>query len=334
MKFIRNVFRQSVFDRDNHQCVICGLPAKDAHHIIERRLFEDGGYYLDNGASLCEVHHLEAEMTILSSEEIREAAGITSIVLPSHLYESYKYDKWGNIVMPNGIRIKGELFYDESVQKILNKGAVLHLFSKYVKYPRTYHLPWSKSLTKDDKMLSSFEGFENERVIVTEKMDGEQTTMYSDYIHSRSINSGSHPSRSWVKNLWGQIYWKIPEGWRVCGENLYAKHSIHYKQLDTYFLAFNVWDAKNNCTSWDDFLLIIDELNLSHPKVLYDGMWDEKVIKDIEVDEEKSEGYVVRVAREFSYSEFKNVVAKYVRANHVHSHGHWMQRKIIKNEIL
>jgi len=76
----RDEFREGVFKRDNYKCVICGLPAVDAHHIMERRLFSNGGYFLDNGASLCEEHHLEAEMTILSTDEIRQAAGIKSIV--------------------------------------------------------------------------------------------------------------------------------------------------------------------------------------------------------------------------------------------------------------
>lgn len=32
----RDDFREGVFLRDNHQCVICKEPGKDAHHIIER----------------------------------------------------------------------------------------------------------------------------------------------------------------------------------------------------------------------------------------------------------------------------------------------------------
>ena len=30
----RDEFREGVFKRDGHKCVICGQPAKDAHHII------------------------------------------------------------------------------------------------------------------------------------------------------------------------------------------------------------------------------------------------------------------------------------------------------------
>lgn len=71
----RDVFRESTFERDKHKCVICGAKAQDAHHIIERRLWDDGGYYIDNGASLCGEHHIMAEQTTLSVEEIREKAG-------------------------------------------------------------------------------------------------------------------------------------------------------------------------------------------------------------------------------------------------------------------
>jgi 5-methylcytosine-specific restriction endonuclease McrA len=41
----RDEFREGVFERDNHKCVICGKPAVDAHHIMERRLFPDGGKF-------------------------------------------------------------------------------------------------------------------------------------------------------------------------------------------------------------------------------------------------------------------------------------------------
>lgn len=79
----RDDFRNAVFKRDNHKCVVCGALAKDAHHIIERRLWPDGGYYIENGSSVCEVCHLAAESTILSCDELREKCGIKEIVLPS-----------------------------------------------------------------------------------------------------------------------------------------------------------------------------------------------------------------------------------------------------------
>lgn len=139
----RDEFREGVFLRDDRRCVICGAPAVDAHHIIERRLWEDGGYLLDNGASLCAEHHLAAERTTLGCEEIRAAAGIHLVVLPEDFDRAEVYTKWGDVILPDGRRSPGPLFRDASVQKVLGEGKVLSLYTSYVKHPRTRHLPWS-----------------------------------------------------------------------------------------------------------------------------------------------------------------------------------------------
>ncbi len=101
----RNEFRKQVLARDDHRCVICSS-GDDlvAHHIIERRLFEDFGFYIQNGSTLCPEHHIKAEQTILSCEEIRKAAGITVILLPPRLYQDTRYEKWGKIILRDGRR--------------------------------------------------------------------------------------------------------------------------------------------------------------------------------------------------------------------------------------
>lgn len=322
----RDAFREGVFKRDRYTCVFCTKPAVDAHHILERRLWPDGGYYLDNGASVCEEHHILCEQTAISVEDVRIACGITKPVLPPHLYTDVSYDKWGNVVLADGRRLRGELFYDESVQKILHQGKVLDLFDKYVKYPRTYHLPWSENLTEDDRMMPSTEAFHGRRVIVTEKMDGENTTMYNDYIHARSLDSRNHESRNWVKTFWSRIGYNIPEGWRVCGENLFAKHSIGYEELPTYFMGFSVWTDHNDCLSWDETQEWFELLGITSVPVVYDGVYDEKVIRSLytPADWQSSEGYVVRIADSFPFKDFKHVTGKYVRKNHVQTVKHWM----------
>ena len=340
----RDEFRESVFKRDGYLCVICGETAKDAHHIIERRLFSDGGYYLDNGASLCEKHHLEGEMTVLECDVIRSAAGIKVVVIPEHFYEDVEYDKWGNQIMKNGTRVKGELFDDESVQKILKAGNVLNQFTDYVKYPRTYHLPWSPGMNRDDRMMTNTNIFRGQRIMICEKLDGENTTWYKDRMTARSLETSSHPSRNWVKNLWAQHAYELPEGWRVCGENMFAKHAIHYTKengnaLDSYFYVFSIWDEKNMCLSWDETLEWAELLGLTVVPVYYYGVYDIDVIselnKEMEANPGTVEGYVIRLAREYHYSEFRDVCGKYVRKNHVqNNHGHWSQQKIIKNELI
>lgn len=70
-----------------------------------------------------------------------------------------------------------------------------------MKYPRTPHLPWSPGASVDDVRLEGLDGFEGEEVVVTEKLDGENTTLYRDGLHARSMDSAHHPSRTWVKAL-------------------------------------------------------------------------------------------------------------------------------------
>lgn len=331
----RDDFRERVFARDGHKCVICKEAGQDAHHILERRLFEDGGYYMSNGATLCGRHHIEAEQTTLSVEAIRAAAGITAPALPSHFYPDECYSKWGDIILPTGRRTKGELFSDESVQKILAMGGVLKDYSDYVKYPRTLHLPWSPGATDDDRIHKSLEALEHEEVVVTEKMDGENTNFYTDYYHARSLDSESHLSQSWARAYHAKMSWQIPPGWRVCAENLYARHSVAYDDLSSYIQAFSIWDGTNTCLSWDEFTEWCALLELTHVPVLYRGPWNEKLIRDLydESKRSKMEGYVVRVARRFTFAEFRRVVGKFVRAGHVQTTHNWKQQVVVPNGL-
>lgn len=333
----RNDFRQLVFERDQNRCVVCKATAVDAHHILERRLFDDGGYYLNNGVSLCSDHHLKAEKTLISCEDLRNYAGITELMIPEHFYTDTKYDKWGNIILPNGTRIKGELFHTEQVQHILKEAFLLQDFTEYVKYPRTYHFPWSPNLQNDDRMMHDLTPFEGKRVIVSLKMDGENANLYPNYIHARSLLWASHPSRTWIKSFWGSMKHDIPEGWRICGENVFAEHSIHYKNLDSYFYAFSIWNERNNCLAWDEFVDVCEMLNLKHVPVLYDGIWDPEKIQALLIDKTSDgnimEGYVGRIADEISYGSWRRVVGKCVRKDHVQTDEHWLEKPLVKNNL-
>lgn len=323
----REQFREGCLARDSYECVICHATSDlSVHHIMERRLWSDGGYYLENGATLCEEHHKLAESTILTPQEIRDAAGVSKVLLPDSLY-SGEYDKWGNLYLEDGRRMPGELFYDESVQKI-----IVGDFVKYVKYPRTPHLPFSPGFSDDDINWLSDEHMEGIEVVITEKMDGENTTMYDDFIHSRSLESGYHPSRTWVKNLHGNIAHDIPANFRVSGENLYAEHSIHYSNLDSYFMVFSIWD-RETCLSWDETIEYANLLGLTTVPVFYKGAYHVEDIRSLSVDTERSEGFVVRPAASFSLQDFRRLVAKWVRPDHIKSDHHWIYKQVKNNDL-
>jgi len=102
---------------------------------------------------------------------------------------------------------------------------------------------------------------------------------------------------------WAQVGWKIPPGWRVCGENLFAKHSIH----------------------------------LATVPVLYAGPWDERHIRSLYTPNwngDELEGYVVRLVGAFTYGQFRRAVAKYVRTDHIRTRLHWWHgQPVTRNEL-
>lgn len=209
-----------------------------------------------------------------------------------------------------------------------------------VKYPRTWHLPWSPHNERHDHKLDDCSCFHGREVVVTEKMDGENTTLYHDAVHARSLDSANHPSRNWIKNLWSDIRWQIPEGMRICGENLYAVHSLEYNNLESYFQVFNIWIG-STCLSWDDTVKWCKDLKLTTVPLLYRGVWDEHLEREYKAfawSYEKNppkdhEGYVVRVADAFEMVDWTKSIAKYVRADHIQTDQHWMAQELRVNGL-
>lgn len=205
------------------------------------------------------------------------------------------------------------------------------------KYPRTPHLPFSPGKSLDDISIFTTDHFERmDTVVITEKLDGENTTMYSDYIHSRSLDGRNHISMNYVKNLWANIRYKIPSDYRICGENVFAEHSIHYSALENYFYVFSIWQ-KNTCLNLEETLYICEDLELNYVPILYKGKYSDKTAFSCFTGKSKvggeQEGFVVRNINEFVFNEFSNNIAKYVRANHVQTNEHWKNKPITQNEL-
>jgi hypothetical protein len=291
---------------------------------------------------------MEAEQTVISCEELRYKAGITETILPEHFeidkYESLEYlDHWGNIILPTGLRVRGEIFYQENVQKILSEANLLKIFLKYVKYPKTYHAFWSPNIKRDDCTHSNMDQFLNKTLIGTIKLDGENSNLYSDYYHARSISSLHHKSRSWIKAFHARIATDIPEKWRLCGENMFAKHSIHYKHLKSFFYLFSVWDETNMALSWKETREWADLLNIEMVPIFCIGEFS--TVDDMKArfedafdiycknSKDEVEGYVIRIADRIPYRNFRKYTAKVVRKDHVTTDDHWLTGDVIPNEL-
>ena len=240
------------------------------------------------------------------------------------------------------------------------------LNNNYYRFPRTFHFEFSESLQNDDRMLHSLSALKNRRIIVSEKLDGENATLGRNYIHARSTSSKDHPSRHFVKSIHASFKHLIPEGWRICGENMFALHSIYYTGLPSYFFVFAIFNEYNEEIPWDETVAMCNDLGLIHVPVLYDGIWDldkikecytgvsayegwqpKKTVADFKtfrkmiLDGDKieqfadptQEGYVTRVSDGFHYDNFASHTAKFVRKSHVACSDHWMSEQIIKNKL-
>jgi hypothetical protein len=200
------------------------------------------------------------------------------------------------------------------------------------KYPHTPHLPWS-NLNGSNRRVLNCTHFEGKEVVITEKLDAEGITLYSDYLHARSIDSSrnGHLSRCIIKRLHSEIKFLIPQEVYVCGEYMYAKHSIYYDALTSWFYVFGVYN-KNTCLSWDQTVEFCKNIKLETVPILYRGIWDEELTKKLWPFQSNfsktntvAEGYVVRVAESFNREGFPLSVAKFVRPNHVQTTKHWIK---------
>lgn len=196
------------------------------------------------------------------------------------------------------------------------------------KYARTYHLPWSH-LHADDKRLPSLAPFEGCEIVVLEKLDGENTTIYPDgYLHARSIDSRHNFTRDWAKRMAAVLCHDIPAGHRFVFENVSYCHSIEYTDLESFCYLLSIWNADNYCLSYDDTREYAELLDLAMPQELYRGVFDEALLREMSanMDLERMEGYVIRKVNAFHRDDFQANVAKFVREGHVQPDSdHWLK---------
>ncbi len=214
------------------------------------------------------------------------------------------------------------------------------------KYNRTFHLPWSPGATNDDKIATSVESLIKTPIVITEKMDGSNTSLEHDGCYART-HSGppSHASFDGLKALHAEIRYDIQSNMQIFGEWCYARHSIEYGELPDYFLMFGVRELSGSdyyWYSWEDVELFADYYNLYTVPVLFKGIVNsEKELQDLVnsfMNQPSAcggirEGVVARVAGEFFDSDFSSSIMKCVRANHVQTTEHWKDQEIIKNKL-
>ncbi|EAY24418.1 RNA ligase family protein [Microscilla marina] len=206
------------------------------------------------------------------------------------------------------------------------------------KYPRTYHLPWSPGATSDDKIAAFIDQAIGQPIIITEKLDGENTCLNQHGVFARSHAAPTqNPWSSYLWDIHTRIHYQLDE-LEVFGESLFAIHSITYTGLQQYFYVFGmrqgtVW------LPWEEVVMYADLLDLPLAPVLFEGTVQNEAELKALIDgvlrepsefeslelgiEVPKEGAVVRLATAFESDDFDQSVFKWVRANHVQTDEHW-----------
>lgn len=213
-----------------------------------------------------------------------------------------------------------------------------------MKYPRTFHFPFSPGGTSDDKKLSQTDHLLNIDLVITEKLDGSNVCLSSEHCFARS-HSGppTHESFDGFKALHAQIKYQIPNSIAIYGEWCYAKHSIFYNNLPGYLFIFGIRDNDGVWYSWPDVEYITESLGLITVPVISKKNFTSTTELENYITKEGSkksfygdnrEGIVTRKLSAFTDSEFSQSLAKFVRRDHVQTSEHWKNQKITKNLLV
>jgi hypothetical protein len=125
----------------------------------------------------------------------------------------------------------------------------------FIKYPRTPHL-FGSTGTDDDKHLGRAESerlLADPSLIVEEKLDGTNVGLHFDsagqlvlQCRGHLITEGMHPQydlfKQWAAVKHAELERRLADRYLLFGEWLYARHSVHYRQLPHYFFEFDIYD--------------------------------------------------------------------------------------------
>jgi hypothetical protein len=202
-----------------------------------------------------------------------------------------------------------------------------------LRYPRTPHLPFSPK--KDSDIAESVSIMDNDKLLLTEKLDGSCCALSHNAVYSRSGKPATKQMFDRLKNYHSKIAHLIPEKYLLYGEWCSTTHTIEYKDLpETPFFLFasryiDRSGIGNEITGgfqgdvFEDFSCVeywADKLKIQTvPKI---GFMSQRVqplerfVKDIMQTTSllgEREGVVVKNDTMFTYSQFDKNVAKYVR---------------------
>lgn len=212
------------------------------------------------------------------------------------------------------------------------------------KYGRTYHYPFSPGTTNDDRINPAYwEDIQQIQTLIhTEKLDGENNCLNQYGVFARShATPTTSPWTNHIRERWELIKNDLGDI-ELFGENLYAVHSIEYKQLESHYYIFAV-RCLDKWLSWEEVKFYagvfdfptVPELLIEPVKDITKAKLEGEIISwaqepsvfgsiDTQTNEDCTrEGIVTRNICEYPVNDFTHNVFKYVRKGHVKTNEHW-----------
>lgn len=212
-----------------------------------------------------------------------------------------------------------------------------------MKFPRTYHLPWSPGRGDTDDKIHSYKTIEqclvNQPIVITEKLDGENQCWSSSSWHLRSessTNGGVLRSRS--KSKWAAVKDKLLPYHFYYIEDLSNVHSIKYEDTDRLkanpLFLIAACEVTASEVLWKSYNFLMDEamrLDLEIVPIL-DMKAKFSTVKELQSYTNykanlpsclggQREGLVV-TPYDLGW-QWPEAACKWVRANHVTTDQHW-----------
>lgn len=208
------------------------------------------------------------------------------------------------------------------------------------KYPRTLHFPFSPGTQSDDRIALDVSALTSGgRIVITEKLDGENTCLNARGVFARSHGAPTrNPWASYLAPLHARLQPQL-RSLELFGESVYAVHSIRYGNLDAFFYLFAIRDG-DRWLGWEEVSEYAELIDVPTVPVLYEGPVSAPALRPlveglVSQPSRKSplpplppspiEGVVARIASEFDDVDFSHSVFKWVRRGHVQTDQHWIR---------
>jgi hypothetical protein len=355
----RSRFREACVERDGGECVVpwCKEAVTpdpsgpgEQHHVLERKLWKDGGYIPENGASVCNTHHRYAETNHIPPQAFWRWIGVDEPVVPEPC-DSLHVNKWGEPLDTPPWKEHRERIKYPSTRHLLPC------------YWQSEHGTADERTGRDDTGMTSTASFVGAPYVMTVKLDGANSMMVKDLdepVRARNGKDAEHESFDMLKQLyWDKdVYSALDDNIQVFGEWMYAKHSIHYgcdcdeacesvgPQLDSHFYVFGVYDTDYDVwLSWPETNRWGERIDFPVAPTIGMSIPDTSVLESTSdfvrhveresqrVIDQGHEGTIVRSKFPFHYGQFEERVGKFTRCNHVQTDKHWSHKEITRNKI-